>query len=205
MPISHNPKLLALVSRARNILLQPDAEWEKIEAEPATVTGLFKDYVAILAALPAVFGFFMKIIFGYDLLGFSVRPGFMNGLAGAVASYVMSLIGVAVLGFAINFLAPYFHGQKNIVQAFKVAAYSATAAWLAVTLAFLPMIGGIISLAGFYSFYLLHGGLQKLMKSPPDQMLVYTLVVACATAASWIMISLLIMPSAPVPTMPVKW
>ena len=45
-----------LVSRVKGLLLDPQNEWRTIAAEPATSVDLIRNYVAILAAIPAVCG-----------------------------------------------------------------------------------------------------------------------------------------------------
>ena len=46
-----------LVERVKAILLTPKTEWAAIEGEPGDPPYLFTNYVAILAAIPAVCGF----------------------------------------------------------------------------------------------------------------------------------------------------
>jgi hypothetical protein len=41
-----------LVGRVKRLLLSPSTEWERIDAEPATIKGLYVGYVCILAAIP---------------------------------------------------------------------------------------------------------------------------------------------------------
>ena len=41
-----------IVARAKGILVEPKAEWPKIEREPGDISYLFSSYVAILAAIP---------------------------------------------------------------------------------------------------------------------------------------------------------
>ena len=43
-----------LVERIKGILLQPKSEWPAIEREPGDAGYLFPNYVAIVAAIPAV-------------------------------------------------------------------------------------------------------------------------------------------------------
>ena len=45
-----------LVERVKSILLKPGATWDVIDAEPASTGGLFKNYAAILALIPAICG-----------------------------------------------------------------------------------------------------------------------------------------------------
>ena len=43
-----------LVERIKGILLQPKSEWPAIEGEPGDTGYLLSNYVAIVAAIPAV-------------------------------------------------------------------------------------------------------------------------------------------------------
>src|SRR3954470_12720377 len=86
-----------LVARVKGILLAPSPEWDKIEAEPATVRGLFTSYVCILAAIPAVAGLIGGQLFGHGVLGISYKPGLMAALVVAVLGYVGSLLMTFIL------------------------------------------------------------------------------------------------------------
>ena len=46
-----------LIARAKNILLTPKTEWPVIAGEAETVQSLYLNYILVLAAIPAVFGF----------------------------------------------------------------------------------------------------------------------------------------------------
>lgn len=59
------------------------------------------------------------------------RVGIGLGLARAVVVYVLSLVGVFVVAYIIDFLAGTFGARKNLASAMKVSAYAPTAAWLA--------------------------------------------------------------------------
>ncbi|MGX1802249.1 Yip1 family protein, partial [Brevundimonas naejangsanensis] len=72
----------SLVSRVKFILTRPKFEWPVIDAESATIKGLFTNYAIILAAIPAVATVVGQIAFGHRGL---VGPV----LAGAL-SYVLS-------------------------------------------------------------------------------------------------------------------
>jgi len=87
----------------------------------------------------------------------------------------VSLAGVFVIGLIIDALAPSFGGQPNQIMAMKVSVYSFTAAWLAGVFSIFPPLG-ILGIVGLYSFYLLYLGLPKLMKSPADKAIGYTIV-----------------------------
>ena len=170
-----------LVTRVKNILVSPKTEWPRIEAEPATIGGIYRSYVAILAAIPPLATLIGSLLFGYSLLGITYRPPVGTAVATAAISYALSLVGVYVLALAIEALAPTFGGTKDRVRAFKVAAYSSTPAWVAGIFMLLPTLGMIAGLFGLYGLYLLYVGLPTLMKSPPEKSVGY--VVAAIVAA----------------------
>jgi hypothetical protein len=165
-----------LVGRVRSILLQPSATWKVIDDEPATVAGLFTGYVMILAAIPALAGLIHGLLFGYGGWGVTLRLSPLWVIGNAVWTYVGGLISVAILAFVIDALAPSFGGQKDQLKAFKVAAYTGTAMWVASVFGALPVVG-FIAILGLYNFYLLYRGLPILMKAPEDKAMPYLAVV----------------------------
>lgn len=162
-----------LIARVRSILMSPAATWDVIDGEPATIAGLYTNYVVLLAAIPVVARVIHATVFGYGAFGFSYRPPILTTLVGAVVSYLVSLAAIFVFALVIDELAPRFGGEKNRTQAFKVAAYSATASWVASAFSAVPMLG-IVGLLGLYSLYLLYLGLPRVMKAPADRAVAYT-------------------------------
>lgn len=178
-----------LVERTKRILLQPDQEWQVINTEAATTADLYKNYIAPLAAIGPV-----ASIIGMSVVGVSV-PFFGTyhvplgtSIGHAVIRYVLTLAGVYVLALIIDALAPTFAGQKNDIQALKVATYASTAAWLAGIFALIPMLS-ILGVLGLYSLYLLYLGLPILMKVPQEKALAYTAVVVVAAIVVFAVIS----------------
>jgi len=165
-----------LVARVQAILLKPKTEWPVIEREPGDVGFLFTNYVAILAAIPAVCGFVGLLIIGAPLF---------SGLLSAILNYVLAFVGVYVMALIIDALAPSFNGQKNFGNALKLVVYSSTAAWLGGVFSLIPAIAILGLLCALYSLYLLYLGIPVLMKSPDDKSLIYTVVaVICAIVVS---------------------
>jgi len=172
-----------LVSRVKNILLDPQNEWRVIDAEQDQPIDILKNYVAIVAAIPAVCSFIGASIIG--AAGF--RTGIFVGLLGAIVHYVLTLVGVYVIAFIIDALAPTFGGRKDFNSAFKVAAYSPTAAWVAGVFALLPILS-VLTILGLYSLYLLYIGLPILMRTPPERSIGYILAVIVCAVIVWILI-----------------
>jgi len=177
-----------LMARVKAILMTPKTEWPVIAAEPATVPDLYKNYIVILAAIPAIAGFIKGSLIGYGMFGVSYRTPIGTGITAAIVSYVLSLVLVYVVGLIIDALAPSFGGEKNAVQALKAAAYSYTASWVASIGVIVPGIGWLIALAGgIYGIYLLYLGLPATMKSPPEKSAGYTAVtIIIAIVLGWI-------------------
>lgn len=187
-PTTNSP----LVERVKNILMKPNEEWGRIDAEPATVAGIFKSWVLPLAAIGPVCMFVGQMLFGYSLLGVTFRPSMGFALSGAITSYIGALIGVFVMMQVLNALAPNFGGQKNEVQAMKVAAYSCAAVWVAGILAIVPSLATIGVLLGLYSLYLLWIGAPRLMRVPADKAATYTIVAIVATIVIFIVVGMLV-------------
>lgn len=178
-----------LVARCTSLLKSPKTEWPIIAAEPTTVSELYKSYIMLLAAIPAL-GMFVKFsLIGTGAFGLSYRMGVGPGLSMAIASYLLSLVSIYVLALIIDVLAPTFNGEKNRIQALKAAAYSYTAAWVAGVGYLIPGLFALILLVGaIYSIYLLYVGLPFTMKSPPDKSAGYVaLIVVVAIVLSVVM------------------
>jgi len=179
----------SIVDRAKRILLEPKVEWERIDVEPATVGSIFRGWVVILAAIPAVAQLVGLLIFGFGGFGFVYRPSPIDALVMAITTYVLSIVSVFVLSLIIDALAPTFGGTKNNVQALKVAAYSMTAAWIAGIFNLIPSLGWLALLGALYSLYLLYLGLPRLMKVAADKAVTYTVAVVVAAIVIGIIVS----------------
>ncbi len=169
----------ALIERAKNILLQPKAEWPKIEAEPATVGSIYSNYVIYIAAIPVLATLIGSLVFGYSAAGITFRPSLGAALTTAVLQYALQLGAIYVLALIIDWLAPRFGGESNRVNAFKLAAYSATASWLAGIFTLVPLLAWL-SIVGLYSIYLLYTGAPVLMRIAQDRAFTYTAAVIVA-------------------------
>lgn len=179
-------------TRVKNILLTPKTEWPAIEAERTPTGTLVTSYVIPLAAIGAIAGFI-----GGSLVGTTVpflgtyRVPIVTGLVGAVVAFCFAILGVFILAFIINALAPTFGAQKDSDKAFKVAVYSYTPAWIAGVLQILPGLAVLGIIAALYGLYLLYLGLPALMKAPQDKAIPYTVVVVvCAIVLSVVMMSI---------------
>jgi hypothetical protein len=156
---------MALIDRAKNILLTPKTEWPVIAGEKATVQSLYVGYILILAAIGPI--------------ALALRGGiFGMGIGIAVISYAIALVMTYLLAWIVDALAPTFGGEKNLIRSLQLTAYSYTAAWVAGIFHLLPFVGGILALlAAIYSFYTFYLGVPTLKKCPREKAAAYTIVV----------------------------
>jgi hypothetical protein len=169
-----------IMERIKGILLRPKEEWQTIAGETTPIAELYKNYIILLAAIGPAASFIGMSLVGISLpVGGAYRVSIATGIVSAVVQYCLTLVGVYVLAFIVDALAPSFAGQKNIEQAFKLAAYSYTPGWLVGIFALIPPLG-VLGILGLYGIYLLYLGLPVLMKSPKEKSTGYTIAIIIA-------------------------
>jgi hypothetical protein len=142
-------------ARAKAMLIDPSVEWTLIEQETADPAFVLTRYVAVLALVPAVFGFIGASVVGVAVPGAAtMRATIFDGLFGAIFGYVMTCATVLLLALIIDLVAPLFGGRRNFDAAFKLAVYSFTPVWLAGIFLLLPGLRFLL-LTGFYGAYIL--------------------------------------------------
>lgn len=170
-----------LQNRVVSLLKSPVAEMTKAKSEQIGKMDTIKNYVAILALIPAIATFigsaFVGRTYGYGFYSVTYKTPIPEALVLAIVGYIFAIVGVYVLGYAINFLAPNFASKQNENQAMKLAAFAATPGFIAGILNILPSLSAIGSLIGLIGFlYIFYNGLPVLMETPKDKTLVYMIV-----------------------------
>ena len=177
-----------LVARAKGILTNPRQEWVAIDNEPLNLGELLVGYVLPLAAIGPIASIIGWSAFGFGGL-FRLSIGALIGLA--ITNYILTVIGVFVLAWVINMLAPQFNAAQSMPQAIKVAAYSSTAAWVAGIFNLLPALSVLAAIGGLYSLYLCWIGLPILMKAPQEKAATYVIVVILAIIIVYVVIGMI--------------
>jgi len=171
--------------RAKAMLVDPFAEWPRIEQESGDPAFLLSRYVAVLALIPALASFIGASLIGAQVSGTTVRASIFDGLFGAIFGYVEAVASVLLLGLIIDVLAPLFGGRRDFDSAFKLAVYSYTPVWLAGIFLLLPGLRFLV-LTGFYGVYVLALGLPRLMHAPEQKSSTFVVVIAaCAFAITY--------------------
>ena len=168
-----------LKTRATNILTKPAQEWPVVAAERTTPMDLITSYAAPLSAIPVIAAFIGFSIVGIQVpFGGTVRVSFLAGLAGAVASFVLGLVGVYVSAIIIEKLAPTFNSKGDTTQALKLVVFASTPVWIAGVLRIIPLLSVLVLLAALYAVYLFYLGLPAVMHTPADKVIPYMVVAA---------------------------
>lgn len=181
-----------IIERVKAIVLKPRETWEAISGEETTIIGLGKEYLLVLAAVPAVCSFLGKWIIGWRIpfrFGRVIRLSFGESLVVSILWYVMTVAGVWLMGKVISFLAPKFGSEQDDVKGFKLSVYAYTPYFAAGILLIIPSLGILTTLAGLYGLYLLYIGLPIVMGTPKEKSLAYTIVIIIAMFLIYIIVA----------------
>ncbi|MBN1894674.1 YIP1 family protein [bacterium] len=166
---SMKKRLKDVYRRVRDILFNPLDAWTTIRNEDTSITGIFKETLLILMAVPALSRFL-----GWGILGIGSHFG------RAVTWYSIMLLGLWGISKLVTYLAPNFGTEVDDLSGFKLVVYSA-APFLASGVFFLIPILGVLTLAGMlYSLYVLFIGIPVMTGVPKDKAFPFTILVAAA-------------------------
>jgi hypothetical protein len=164
-----------LKKRVMGILTEPIYEWRVIASEPADVASLYKNYIMVMAAIPAI-----SMLLGLGVIGapFLGRFGVLMSLSAAISFYLSQLVGTYLAALVIEKLAPKFKSSGTITDALKLVAYASTPVWVGGVLYLLLYLAPLILAAALYGIYLFYLGLPPILKTHPDNVVPYMVVSA---------------------------
>ena len=180
-----------LASRARAVLFEPRATFKAVDAEFTKPGEIWGRYILPLATIGPLAGAVGRLVFGKRIAGTTLPESVSVGAAATwfVIALVLTLAGVFVLTQVISLLAPGFGGQKNDVQALKVAAYAGTPTWVAGIFNIHGRFLFLTIIISLYGLYLLYLGLPIVMKVPQDRAMGYTAVVIIGAIVIFLLVS----------------
>jgi hypothetical protein len=178
-----------LIARVKNILLTPSTEWPVIAGESSSTASIYMGYVAPLVAIGAIAAFIGTSMIGLPLVG---RLGFVAGFVKAIFSFLLPFVGVFLIAWIVDVLAPTFGAQRNPLAALKVTVYSLTPLWVGSVLNIIPMLGLLVLIIGLYGIYLFYLGLPVLMRCPADKAVGYTVVTVICTIVTLALVTLML-------------
>jgi len=175
-----------IIERVKSILLSPKDALTAVKSEEMSIADFMKEYVAILAAIPAVAQFIGLALVGHSVFG---RRSFIGTLFYAALFYIFSLVSIFVYSKVIDALAPSFNATKNDLSAFKLTVYAWTPAFVAGIFHIVPGLQVLAMLGALYGIYILYLGLPILMESSEEKTVAYTVVVILVALLTMILIS----------------
>ena len=122
-------------------------------------------------------------------MGVSFRCPFVTGLVQAILQYVLTLVGIYVVAFIIDALAPSFDSKKNMVAAMKVAVFAFTPAWIAGILGIIPCCRYLLYLHHCTASIFSMSAFPFLWKHRKRRYLGYFVVIIVVTIIVWVLIS----------------
>lgn len=181
-----------LINRAKNLLLTPKTEWQVIAAEQPNNNQLIMSYLLPLVLLSAVASFIGYGIIGFGVLGIRV-VGMGWGLYYAITRIILGIGSVYVTAFVVDALAPSFGSEKNLGRSMQLVVYASTPSLVAGLFTFLPLLSGLVALAGaIYSIYLWYLGIGPMKQTPEDKKVVYLLVTYAVLLVVYFVISMVL-------------
>lgn len=147
-------------NRAKNLLINPQVEWVRIDSESTSRKELMKGYVIPFVILIAICSFIGSSIFSLQLYSFSVI------IIKSLISAALIIAGVLLSSVIINELCPSFATQKNPDATFKLIVYSFTSFYVSLCLVGLLPDLAILTILGLHSIYLFWLGTSAILKTP---------------------------------------
>lgn len=176
-----------LIDRVKNIIVNPNKEWDVITTEQPEAGKIITGYVLPLAGLAAIAAFIGYGLIGFNIFGYRVS-GLNWGLHQALTILIGAIASVYVTALVVDLLAPSFGSEKNFNRSVQLVAYSFTPMWIGGLLSIIPPIAMIGGLFGLYGLYLLYLGLPKLKNTPADKQIGYFVVTLIVTLVVYFII-----------------
>jgi hypothetical protein len=173
-PIPSGPATFTMATaftNAINLLKNPAAFMRQNKDNGVPVNSLMINYVAVLAAIP-----FIATLVG-DLWYFAYRGAYGYAIVIAIATYVLYVAGVYVIGMIIWKLGPNFGTATNQAKATLLAAFVYTPVFLISILNIIPFIGFVTFLGLIYGLYVLYLGLPIVLGTPPGKEMTYIIAI----------------------------
>jgi len=181
-----------LVQRVINIITKPKQEWEVIATEQPNAMKLIGGYALILALIPAISSFIKYGIIGSSFMGYTTRS-IGSGIQTGLVQLLSAVIGVYLLAWVIDQLAPSFESEKNFGRSLQLAVYASTPQWIAgILLLFSTTMSLLVMVIGLYAIYLFAVGLPILKNTPKDKVVGYVALTIIAMIVIGLLLGLIL-------------
>jgi len=154
-------------NRARNLIINPKAEWTVIQSESLGKEVVIKSYAVPLIIIMAFCSILGSLIMVSNL-GYAILK--------ALGIFGFTYAGMYISAIIINELTTSFNSKKNINTTFRLVVYSFTAYFIMSAIAFLWPPIGMLSIFGAFSIYLFWVGTTVLLETPEDNKVGFVVV-----------------------------
>lgn len=181
-----------IVQRVINIITKPKQEWQVIAGEQPNTMKLIGGYAFVLALIPAISAFIKYGIIGITFMGYTSRS-ISSGIQTGLIQLVSAIIGVYLLAWVIDLLAPSFDSEKNFGRSLQLAVYATTPQWVAgILLLFSTTMSFLIMLIGLYAIYLLAVGMPIIKGTPQGKVVGYVALTIIAMIVIGLLLALVL-------------
>ena len=183
-----------------NLLLTPQRYWQEFAQAPESKFKAFIPYLLIMAAIPCASWYYGTTAIGWQVGdGETIRLTAKSAASIAVAFYLSLLVSVAIIGYAVHWMAETYGSKSTVMKGIAITALTATPFFVLGLCGVYPVfwLDLILALVGIsWATYLLYKGIPIAMGIPEDQgflyasamlavVLVIFLVLLGATAILW--------------------
>lgn len=162
-----------MIHHVWGLFTHPDQEWQDIRGEEESISHMYLTHILILAAIPAISAYIGTTQVGWVIgKGDPVLLTPSSALQMTVLSYLAMLVGVAVMGAFIHWMARTYDASPSLTECIVFAAYTATPLFIGGLAALYPhlWLGMVIGTAAIcYTVYLLYVGIPTFMNIPQDE------------------------------------
>ncbi|GFM79627.1 YIP1 family protein [Pseudomonas cichorii] len=162
-----------MIHHVWGLFTHPDREWRQIRGEEESIGHMYLTHTLILAAIPAVSAYIGTTQIGWVI---GDRPPVMLTHGSAIwmtlMSYISMLLGVAVMGGFIHWMARTYDATPTLARCIAFATYTATPLFIGGLAALYPhmWLGMLVGTAAIcYTVYLLYVGLPTFMNIPSEE------------------------------------
>lgn len=157
------------------LLAHPDREMRDIRQENETLSHHYTHHVLLMALIPVVCAFIGTTQMGWDIgAGGTIPLSMFTAFSLAILFYALMLVGVAVMGRVIWWMARDYPQRPSLSSCQVFAGYVATPLFISGLVALYPLVWlcvlvGALALA--YTGYLLYVGIPQFLNIDREESL----------------------------------
>jgi hypothetical protein len=172
-----------VLNRARNLIVNPKAEWAVIQKESQGKSVIIKTY-----ALPLIIMMAACSVLGAIITVSNVAYAIIK----ALGIFGFSYAGMYVSALIINELTTSFNSKKDLNTTFRLVVYSLTGFFIIKSFVLLWPPIEMLSVLGLFSVYLFWEGSATLLETPEDNKIGFVAVSTVVVAGVYAILYLIL-------------